>query len=1471
MPIRVPSIAQRLLLMGGSLLILMTATVGFVQWQLEAARDELSVQEQEIARGGGVLTHQTMVLREQQGFLDAQLASIDSQFELVERQSDMLRGQQQLIADQADAVGVQWVIVDLAIQFHALRFALASSALNRSADGLPGEQSADAVFERLQLLNMMEVLSDERTEELETGVAKCIKAFQTLATTPYSSAALESCNSGLAEQLESLLETAYNGVVQTGTRAHVLSKQAVNYGTELEQMVAAAQKAGADAGRNSARVEATTDMMSQAGRRMYQLTQQVTERHDSIRSMTAWLLLGVGVAGAMLIAIFYRAIIGPIRAQSRSMLALAGGDGDIPARMTEHGPAELGEFAKSFNRMRKALTATAYSKNYVDNILASLGEGLSVCTPDGRAEYVNATLATMLKVPADHMVNLSLTDFVDADAGATFLEAARRGETLLGAELALEFGGVKTSVLASVTPLTDSDGAHAGSVCLFLDISARKKVEEHNRVLASFPAQNPGPVMRIDGEGAVVYANPGSDALLEEWQIEIGQKPPEWLLEAVAKALDTGDVAAVPTQVRSRTYVLRISPQVEDGHANIFGFDDSARMRHDALRTMRLECLDRVSDGTTVQTALRELLERVDELFDGATGALMLHDDIVPDAALTAPETLPECLHPALIGSAQSLMAQFAVADDGAPLIVCDLAGDEHWATYADALNTSNYRAAWSVPVFDPRRSVIGVITLLFEYGSEPEQWGYRLLGNIAETISMLVERLRSENALAVSEERYRSLVEGSIQGIYVHRDLRPLFANQTFADMVGLPDPEAVLKLPSIMSLFSRHEQDRLNDFASARIRGEEVPSFYEVELVRPDGQTVIVENQVRLVNWQGETAVQATAIDITERKHAERELLDASQKALAAAESKAAFLATMSHELRTPLNGVLGMLQLLEDTELSVEQLELVSVATESGESLLGLINDVLDFSRLDTGRMELEHMPVELTATIDHVRELLLPEAQKKSLLLEVNHGAGVPESIVSDPLRLKQVITNLVSNAVKFTERGSVTIDTAMVGSTIKLSVRDTGIGIASGEQRNIFNSFTQADNSMSRRFGGSGLGLSISRQLVELMGGRIELESSPGLGSTFTVSLPQYEAQWDRGPEREATARLRFPHRPDNVPVLANTASPVSGPPVAADPWTTAAARLNQAPAPGRADGAPTSAPGILGAKSARGEFPIRAPLHESANRRTDVGGRSDTHSNAADDDTQPRRLLIVDDNEINRLVTCSMVGRLGYVSEQACDGAEALQRLASNRYALVLMDCQMPVMDGFDATRAIRASGADWCDLPVVALTANAMGGDRKLCLDAGMNDYLAKPVRLEELQSKLEHWLQREAGATEGTGAPFCDRERVAAMVAQLGDAFTEVLTLYGEDAFVRIESIAEALRTGDAATAAREARALRSASTNIGALQVAELAGALAAAPRTAIYPDATVRLDRALKRATRQLQHIAAGGGDLRQAVA
>jgi two-component system sensor histidine kinase/response regulator len=508
-----------------------------------------------------------------------------------------------------------------------------------------------------------------------------------------------------------------------------------------------------------------------------------------------------------------------------------------------------------------------------------------------------------------------------------------------------------------------------------------------------------------------------------------------------------------------------------------------------------------------------------------------------------------------------------------------------------------------------------------------------------------VVERRRSEAATLASEERYRALVVNAPQIIMtVDRDFKIVFINRL---LEGLSSDRV------IGSDFLKYHP--ASDQKPLREAFNDVFQFGQtrtLEVLGPGASGSTAWYSLTLApSRSGDkiTSAIVLATDVTERHNAELELIKARDLAESGNRAKSEFLATMSHELRTPMNGVIGFTHLLMDTPLNGEQREFAETIRTSGESLLKLINDILDISKIESGKFELQRAPFNAAELVQNVAEAMSGKAEEKGLTFTIAVDASAPTQVETDAARLRQVLVNVIENAIKFTDKGGISIrvanDETASAPHVRVSVRDTGIGIPREKHPLLFQKFTQVDGSMSRKFGGTGLGLAICKQLIELMSGTIGVESAPGHGSTFWITLPA----------------------------------------------------LKSAPAP-------KEEKPIVSAPKPRGGI----------------------------------RVLLAEDNVVNQRVASLYLKKLGCEVDLAENGRIACEMMERDAYRCIFMDMLMPEMDGIEATEKIRATS----DIPIIAVTANAMPGDRERCLAAGMNDYIAKPLKADDLRRALETWV---------------------------------------------------------------------------------------------------------------------------------
>jgi PAS domain S-box-containing protein len=667
-------------------------------------------------------------------------------------------------------------------------------------------------------------------------------------------------------------------------------------------------------------------------------------------------------------------------------------------------------------------------------------------------------------------------------------------------------------------------------------------------------------------------------------------------------------------------------------------------------------------------------------------------------------------------------------------------------------------------------------------------------------------ERERHFNALQAAEVRTRSILDTAAEGIVSFDEQGRIESFNAAAErLFGLDPGEAVGRdvrsmIPAMAESLGANAAHRFSDSPAGSLNvagGERVG-------VRRDGTQFPLEFSVSNVNLGRTRTFTAIVRDIGDRRRAE-EALGVAAAAQAANRAKSQFLANMSHEIRTPMSGVLGMAEMLLDTNLTPTQRRFAESVHRSGESLLKIIDGILDFSKIEAGKIELEHVEFRPRQLVEDVTQLLRESADKKGLEVVCRVAPDVPDRLRGAPSRLRQVLINLVGNAIKFTKRGSVAISVSRLdvdaenpstlasaapgrdgaaGTVLLFAVDDTGIGIAQDVQNRLFHAFEQADSSTTRSYGGTGLGLAISRELVEKMGGRIGVRSTLGQGSEFWF-----------------TVRL-------DLPVLRSLAD-----------------------APGADDG----------------------------NQAIRLNGV---------------RVLLAEDNPINQDVALTMLQSLGCHVHVVDTGVKALAALANSDFDIVLMDRQMPEMDGFDATAEIRARGllrpnqprepAEPVRLPIVGLTASALKGDRELCIAAGMDDYLAKPFRRDALRLVLERWVldhasepvDAEGAADGGTPATF-DRSILEQMGANSAGQrlVSGLIDHYFVDAPNLIETLNSASKHTDAATLAHAAHLLGLASDFLGARNLAAMCGEL---ERTALTGE-THGLDERVARIRQEYQAV------------
>ncbi len=788
--------------------------------------------------------------------------------------------------------------------------------------------------------------------------------------------------------------------------------------------------------------------------------------------------------------------------------------------------------------------------------------------------------------------------------------------------------------------------------------------------------------------------------------------------------------------------------------------------------------------------------------------------------------------------------------------------------------------------------------------------WVEILLGLCSAAAAVAMALLLRRRALRLSG-RFRSLVHNA-------SDLITVLDEHAIA-LYQSPSSERVLGYPA-----SQIEGDKLTDLLHPSDKKHVIETFaaaYErpgatvalgFRLRHSDGRWVLLEGTA--TNLLGDPGVRGFVVnsrDVTERERAAAELSAARDAALSASVTKSQFLASMSHEIRTPMNAIIGLSELLLDTQLETEQREFVTGVQGAAEGLLGIINDILDFSKVEAGKLEIEAVPFDLGLVVEDVAALLGEAANAKGVELLAHCQPEVPTALVGDPTRLRQVLVNLSSNAVKFTTHGEVVIRVRLLDDTpgivrVRFEVQDTGVGIAAEDLDRLFDPFSQADSSTTRRFGGTGLGLAIVKQLVELMDGTVGVDSTVDVGSTFWFELPLAK-QSVKAPERphitelaglrvlivddNATNRLILREQlgswgmhtadaehaaralellhiaareghPYDVVVLDLNMPDMDGLELAhaigADPQI-AGPSLFMLSSSGRVNRHVADAAGLAGT--------LTKPVRQSELFNCLIGGLSmpadeNTSATPAEAGAEPiairGRLLLVEDNKMNQLVATKLLAKLGYDVAVADNGLEALQSMAHTDYDAVLMDCQMPEMDGYAATREIRRRERETRHTPVIAMTAAAMQGDREACLSAGMDDYLTKPIRPDALAETLARWITTDDDARSAPGpdqitvpndAAQLDAERLS-ILRDLDDGdgvlLASITEEFSTEAQRQLALLRAALAEGDPQAVAQAAHSIKGSSANLGATRLAELAGHLEALGRAGALVGAPATLD-------------------------
>jgi PAS domain S-box-containing protein len=983
------------------------------------------------------------------------------------------------------------------------------------------------------------------------------------------------------------------------------------------------------------------------------------------------------------------------------------------------------------------------AQRFLAAVVQYSGDAITAYTPGGTILTWNRGAETIFGYAAEEVIGKSISIMMPPERrGLTAIT-----EKVLAGHSVSQFEGVlvrKDGVLMDVSvtayPINNSAGDVKAISAIVRDISERKRAEQTQALLASIIESSHDAIMAEDLDGTIVSWNRGAEALFGYAADEmIGKNasilyPPDCCKEDVQSLaiIRSGRAISPIETVRLRKDGSRIDVSL-------------------ALSPMR-DSLQAIVGAAVIARDIGER-KRAEAAIRESEGRFHLMADSCPAVLWMTEADGGICFVNRKCKEFFGVAFERLAGNEWHPLIHPDDA-QAYIETFSTAVRTrssfereARIRRAdgdwrWGISYAEPRWSSSG-----------------EFCGHVGLTFD-ITERKEADAKVRSSEERFRQLAENVREVFWMTgADASELlYVNPAYETVWGRSCQSLYENPASWFDAIDPADRHQAYTSLQKQLDGDTAPGEYRIR--RPDGTVRWIRDRAFPIRDHEDHLIRIVGVaeDITDQKRYEAELVRAKEAADAASNAKSIFLANMSHEIRTPMNGVIGMLQLLVETELSPTQQHYAQVAQNSGQTLLSLINDILDLSKIEARKITFETIDFRLREVLEESIESWRTQATAKGIACELRIAPETPHLVGGDPKRLRQVLVNLISNAVKFTEQGTIVVEVHPVkqdngGTTIHFAVTDTGIGIRPDQARGLFSPFVQADSSTTRRYGGTGLGLAICKQLAEMMGGEIGLESAEGSGSTFWFTSTFKPPSLRASSGQKARSSVR-----DREPVVV----PRSG--------------------------------------SARGREP---------------------------------RILVGDDNSINRLLIQAQLKKIGYRADVVANGAEVVEALTRREYHLILMDWQMPVMDGEEATRRIRHSSHS--EIPIIALTAHAMAGDRERCINAGVDDYLAKPVELRHLEEVLRRWVgpamppRAAMDASEVPPAEPIEIVNERALLKRLMNDETlagRILAAFLEDCPIQLKTLRGCVVDNNALGAALKAHEIRGAATTVSAERLRRVA---------------------------------------------